>query len=171
MRKTFNVAVFIILICVLLFPRMNVKAYDNYEKNVYQSMLNTEDIEDINIVYNIDGSTDVIVTYLSEVKTFLIGDRSYNTKTTEKAWYHLEGVDITCKAKLVATFLYDGSSALCIASNDSYEVYDSDWYLYSSSSGRSGNTAYSSFVFKQYSTGKREPGSLSISCSENGTTY
>lgn len=61
-------------------------------------------IYDIDIIYNIDGSTDVIVTYLSEVKTFLIGDRSYNTKTTEKAWYHLEGVDITCKAKLVATF-------------------------------------------------------------------
>ena len=120
---------------------------------------------------NIDGSTDVIVTYLSEVKTFLIGDRSYNTKTAEKAWYHVEGVDFTCKAKLVATFLYDGSSASCIASNDSYEVYDPDWYLYSSSSGRSGNSAYSGFVFKQYSTGKQEAGSLSISCSGNGTIY
>ena len=68
-------------------------------------MLNTEDIDDIKIVYNIAGRTDVIVTYLYGVKTFLIGNRSYNTKTAEKAWYHVEGVDITCKAKLVATFL------------------------------------------------------------------
>ena len=48
-------------------------------------MLDTEDIYDIDIIYNIDGSIDVIVTYLSEVKTFLIDDRSHNTKTAEKS--------------------------------------------------------------------------------------
>lgn len=170
MRKVFGIAI-AILMGILLFPQKNVKAFECYEKNIYQAILTTEDSDNIEVVYNKDGSADVIVTHLSEIETVLIGGRSYDTKTAEKAWYHFEGVDVKCKAKLVATFLYNGSSASCIASNDTYEVYDSDWYLYSSSSGRSGNSAYSSFTFKQYSTGKQEPGSLGISCSGNGTIY
>ena len=56
----------------------------SYRKNVYQSTLDTEDIYDIDIIYNIDGSIDVIVIYLSEVETILIRDSSYNTKQPKK---------------------------------------------------------------------------------------
>ena len=170
MRKSIVLVLIMVLTSVLLFPNNSIKANSTKEKILYNSKFEISDNDDVDIVHNDDGSTDIFVTKIGEVKVVKVGDRVMQTKTAERAKYHLEGVDIVWKAKLEATFLYDGSSATCIAHNPTTEIYNSNWYLYSSSDGRSGNSAYMSYTFKKTS-GSTKSGSITISCAGDGTIY
>lgn len=73
--------------------------------------------------------------------------------------------------KLDATFIYDGSSATCIANSASYNILNSDWTYNYVTTNRSGNTAWADFSFTNSVTGENAARTIYISCSGSGIIY
>lgn len=96
------------------------------------------------------------------------GNRAMNTVSDYTTYsLHASGV-LQLYVKLDATFLYDGSSASCIANSASYNILNNDWVCDNLTSGRSGNQAWASFSFTNSNTGQTASGTIYISCSPSG---
>lgn len=71
--------------------------------------------------------------------------------------------------KLTGTFTYNGSSASCTKSSYSTSIKNSKWSFTSKTASKSSNKATGSYTLKNSSTGKSYSGSVTITCSKNGT--
>lgn len=73
--------------------------------------------------------------------------------------------------KLSGTFSYNHREAICISSNITCDIRDSDWKLISSNHSEDGNSAKGAFAIRQYKLGvplkliKKE---LTLTCDKNG---
>lgn len=70
--------------------------------------------------------------------------------------------------RLDASFLYDGSTATCIANGASYNILNSNWQCYSLTTSRTGNYARADYDFVYTPTGYHVTGYIWMSCTPNG---
>lgn len=130
--------------------------------------LAAEDSSPINIRYLDDGS--YIVTTIQEFDT-----RATQTKSGNKteSIYNNDG-SLACRIILGGTFTYTGTTATCISSNITVNIYDSSYSKVSSSSSKSGNTASGSATISRKVLGVTVATNtypLSLSCDKDGNLY
>lgn len=77
-----------------------------------------------------------------------IGTREALQKTAKKTqnYYNSDG-EALFSLVVYGTFKYDGTSASCLSSSYTYEIYDSAWSLKSATASKSGATATASGTF------------------------
>lgn len=96
------------------------------------------------------------------------GSRIINTVSDYTTFTDLMNGVLQFYVRLDATFLYDGSSATCIANGASYNILNSNWQCCSLTSSRTGNYARADFDFVYTPTGTHVTGYIWMSCTPNG---
>ncbi len=92
------------------------------------------------------------------------------TETKYASYYSSNGDLLWCVC-LEGEFTYNGKKAVCSSSNLSWEIFDSDWRMLSSSHSEQDNVATGSFVMKQYKLGvplKEIERTMTLTCDEKG---
>jgi len=112
-----------------------------------------------------DGSyaTVEVVCYGTRASGSVTGNKNYSyyDRNSVKQW----------KATLTGSFTYTGSSSTCTSSDINVTIYNSDWYVYSKSASKSGNTASGSATVAEKLLGvtiTTVPVSLTLKCDANG---
>lgn len=118
-----------------------------------------------NVVYFDDGSymTTEVITNRMRASGSVTGNK-INT------YYDSEG-NAKWKAVLTGSFTYTGSSATCTSASINVTIYDSNWYVVSKSSSKSGNTASASVTMGGKMAGvtvSKVSANLNLSCDANG---
>ena len=120
------------------------------------------------ILYNEDGS--YIVVTLEDIPI-----RASGVLTRSKTYSYYNAADeIEWKAVLTGTFEYDGASATCIASACDVYIYNTNWYLISKNTTKSGNTVNSTVRMGRKVLGitvSQKDYYLTLSCDGNGNIY
>ncbi len=111
-----------------------------------------------------------ILRWLKNIFSIIFAKQSTVTKTKYCNYFDKEG-NLLWSVYLVGKFTYNHRKAVCVSSEISYDVKDTDWKLLSSSSTEKENTAVGNFVVKQYKLGvplKEIEGTLTLTCDKNG---
>lgn len=119
------------------------------------------------VEYFDDGSYIITEFETSGISTFAT---STTSKTKYSSYYNSNG-DIEWRVSLTATFTYTGSSSICTKATKSYNIYNDNWKVTSSSASKSGNKATGNFTVKKYVLGipvKTVNKTLTITCSKTG---
>ncbi len=158
MKKNLSIFIFILCFTVSSFRSQNIHANET-------PLLST--------IYNEDGSYIIIDTTEYSPIFSLINSRSSYSKTVSRTFTFYGSDDIAAwDVVLTATFTYDNITSQCTASSAVYHIYDNSWSCTSLTSGKAGNAAWADFTFVQkilFITYNTYTGSVSISCSANGT--
>lgn len=153
MKRRFLSFIFVIVLAVSM---LGIECFATDNKN------QTE------IRYLEDGS--YIITIIQET-----GSRATNTRTgtTIESYYDSDG-NLDWRIVLGGTFTYTGTTATCISSNITVNIYDSSYSKVSSSSSKSGNTASGSATISRKVLGVTVATNtypLSLSCDKDGNLY
>lgn len=92
------------------------------------------------------------------------------TKTKNYIYHNTDGTS-AWRISLTGSFTYTGSSATCTSSSCNVTIYDTNWYVISKSSSKSGNVAYgtASLGWKVLGvTVEQKTYSLTLTCDKNG---
>ena len=90
---------------------------------------------------------------------------------TKYATYHAKNADVEWKMALNGTFTYNGTTAICTASDCSVTIYNSDWYVISKSAAKNKNAASATAVLGYKMLGVKideKTCSLTLTCDANG---
>ena len=148
--KRFMILLALVFIAILLFLPCKELHAEEFEI-----------AENDKLEIEVEDSTDEIIESDDDL-------RSMGTVSDYTTYTLLDGGVLQLYVKLDATFLYDGSSATCIANSASYNILNSAWHCDYVNSGRSGNQAWANFSFTHSSLGVSVSGTIYISCSANG---
>lgn len=102
-----------------------------------------------------------------------VGTREALQKTAKKTknYYDSDG-EALFSLVVYGTFKYDGTSASCLSSSYTYEIYDSAWSLKSATASKSGATATASGTFVKKVLGitvNTITLTPTLTCDKNGT--
>lgn len=122
-----------------------------------------------------DTNKEIIVfedgSYL-EIVTTSISTRASGSKTGYKAYSYVNNSNVLIwKATLTATFTYTGTSSTCTSANCSVSISDSEWYVISNSTTRSGNTATTNLTMGRKVLGitvTKPSYTITLSCDKDG---
>lgn len=92
------------------------------------------------------------------------------TKTKNYIYHNTDGTS-AWKISLTGSFTYTGSSATCTSSSCNVTIYDTNWYVISKSSSKSGNVAYGTASLGRKVLGvtvEQKTYSLTLTCDKNG---
>ena len=99
--------------------------------------------------------------------------RSSYTKTASRTFTYYNSDDVAqWDVVLTASFTYDNITSQCTSSNAVYHIYNSSWSLDRLYYDKAGNAAWADFTFDYkilFITINSYTGSISLSCSSNGT--
>lgn len=142
------------LVCVLFISAMTLP--------VYAAEIS---VSDECIITFEDGS------YL-EVTIIDAGSRASGTKSGQKVtnYRDSDGV-LQWQAVLSGTFTYTGSTATCTSASCSVTISDSDWYVDSKTTTRSGNTATTQLTMGQKFVGvtiNKHSYTITLTCDKDG---
>ena len=108
----------------------------------------------------------VNINYVDAVNSIISGYKTY--------YYYDSSNQILWSYTLYGTFSYNGSTATCTNTDDSYNINNSNWHNDSHGHYGSGNTAYGSVTMKKKVLGitvDTVTKNVSLSCSPDGTLY
>lgn len=149
MRKTFSVLLVIILVLGLL-PTGTYAAQEPVSKNIIEFD---------------DGS------YI-EIHVEETGARATNTKSGSKTYSYYDSNDnLEWKAKLSASFTYNGTTSSCTSASCTVTVYESNWYEYSNTTTRNGSTATTALVMGRKFLGitvSKPEYTITLTCDKDG---
>lgn len=111
-----------------------------------------------------------IISWLREVFQKIFATQSTVTKTKYCNYFDSNG-KLLWSVSLKATFTYNHRKAVCVSSEITYEIRDSDWKMLSYTSNEDSNTATGEFSIRQYKLGvplKLIEKTLTLTCDKNG---
>lgn len=125
--------------------------------------VNTEKTEEI--IYFADGSYITIEIIVTEA-------RAASTKSGSKVYVYKgsDGVE-EWRAVLTGSFTYTGTTAACTASNCIVTITDTDWYVVSKTTSKSGASALGTVVMGRKWLGvtvDKETFNMQLTCDANG---
>lgn len=142
------------VVCLLVFAMSPISAF------AAESGFNAEAV-----IYFDDGSYIVI-------ETVSVDTRALSSKTGKRTYvYYNSGGTEEWRAVLQGTYSYDGTTVTCTASICTVSITDSDWYVISKTTSKSGGTAYATLTMGTKVLGvtvNRETINMSLTCDKNG---
>lgn len=124
----------------------------------------------------VEGTTEVV--YLEDGSYITTTIQSYSTYSTyemtakKTQTYTLQNGVVCWDIVLTGTFVYDGTTCECTASNVNIIVYEDGWATYSRRSGRDDNYCFSNVVMRYTNiagiVATSVPCNMTLTCDVNG---
>ena len=119
---------------------------------------------------NSPSSLTKLIRWLRNFFQKLFAKQSTVIKTKYCNYFDSKG-NCLWSVRLSGTFIYNHRKSVCVSSEITYEIRDSDWKMLSYTSNEDGNTATGEFSIRQYKLGvplKLIEKTLTLTCDKNG---
>lgn len=126
--------------------------------------------EDIDHTEEAVSTVTKIIRWLKNFLERLFAKQKTATKTKYCNYFDSNG-KLLWSVSLKATFTYNYRKALCVSSETTYEIRDTDWKMLSYTGEEEGNTASGHFSIRQYKLGvplKQIEKTLTLRCDRDG---
>lgn len=126
--------------------------------------------EDLDASESEESGLNKIIRWIRDFFKMLFAKKSTVEKTKYCNYFDSKG-KLLWSVSLKGTFTYNHRNAVCVSSEITYEITDSDWKIISCKSSEENNTAKGSFAIRQYKLGvplKLIEKELTLTCDKQG---
>lgn len=119
-----------------------------------------------------DGSRIIIRTFITSRQEYTDGTRTWNTVSATKQYeYDWPDDEAAWVAEAIGTFIYDGSTVMCVSSGHNNITYSPYWTCQSISHSSTNSSVTTYFTYSSVIAGLTISRSVTLSCSTNGDIY